>query len=163
MANENEFVIEKVINAPCDFLFRVWTEPEHLMHWWGPEGFIMDVCQVDLRPGGIFHYQMKSPDGADMWGKFVYHDIIPPEKLVFVVSFSDAEGNNTRHPLSATWPLEILNTFVFEEQHGKTKMILRGIPFNANPEEQKTFEEGFSSMNQGFSGTINQLEEYLLK
>ena len=96
-----------------------------------------------------------------MWGKFVYHDIQPPEKLVFVVSFSDETGGFTRHPMAPTWPLEVLNTITFEEKNGKTTLIMRGIPIRANEEEVTTFENNFPSMNQGFAGTLNQLDEYL--
>ena len=63
--------------------------------------------------------------------------------------------------MSATWPLEILNTTALDEEHGKTRMTLHGIPINATAEERKTFEDGHSSMQQGFKGTLDQLEEYL--
>jgi uncharacterized protein YndB with AHSA1/START domain len=96
-----------------------------------------------------------------MWGKFVYRQIDPPKKLVFVVSFSDPQGGTTRHPMSATWPLEVLNTTTLDEENGKTKMTLHGIPINATAEERKTFKEGHGSMQQGFKGTLDQLDTYL--
>jgi uncharacterized protein YndB with AHSA1/START domain len=75
---------------------------------------------MDLNPGGRFHYCMKTPDGHAMWGRWTFLEILPPEKLVVVVSFSDAKGGVTRHPMSATWPLETLSTTTFTERAGKT-------------------------------------------
>jgi uncharacterized protein YndB with AHSA1/START domain len=121
----------------------------------------MISTRLNLRLGHMFHYGMKTPAGHEMWGKFVYRQIDPPKKLVFVVSFSDAQGGTTRHPMSATWPLEVLNTTTLEEENGKTKMTLHGIPINATTEERKTFKEGHGSMQQGFKGTLDQLESYL--
>jgi uncharacterized protein YndB with AHSA1/START domain len=122
----------------------------------------MSCCKVDLRPGGLFHYGMKTPDGHEMWGKFVYREIVPPEKLVFVVSFSDPQGGTTRHPMAPTWPLEMLNTVTFtQETDGITKVVLRAVPVNASAEERKVFKEGHKSMQQGFTGTLDQLTAYL--
>jgi len=96
-----------------------------------------------------------------MWGKFVYREIITLDRLVFINSFSDEEGNLTRHPLSPTWPLEVLSTLTFSERDGKTTVELRGVPINATEAERRTFEDGFKSMQQGFTGTLNQLADYL--
>src|ERR1700687_1183189 len=81
------FVIDRVFDAPRDKLWKAWTEAERLKKWWGPAGFIVHTCKVDLRPGGVFLYGMKAPDGSDMWGKFTYREITAPKKLVFIVSF----------------------------------------------------------------------------
>ncbi|MEX1031417.1 MAG: SRPBCC domain-containing protein [Paenibacillaceae bacterium] len=69
----------------------------------------------------------------------------------------------TRHPGSATWPLEVLNTMTFVEQDGKTTLTLRGAPLNATEEEYNTFKAAHDGVKQGFAGTFAQLEEYLAK
>lgn len=158
-----EFSVSRLINAPRDFVWKLWTEPKHLNRWWGPKGLDMLTNKFELKPGGIFHYKMKSPEGQIMWGKFIFREIIEFEKLVFVVSFSDEFGNILRHPLSMTWPLVVLSTVNFIEQDGKTLLNLTGIPINATKEEEKTFSDGFESMNKGWKGTFEQLEEYLNK
>ena len=105
---------------------------------------------MDLRPGGTYHYGMKMPDGSVMWGRLVYREIAPPEKLVFINSFSDEKGGLTRHPMAPTWPIEMLSVFTFEEQPGgKTKFTVRWSPHNATEEERKTFDAGHASMNSG--------------
>jgi uncharacterized protein YndB with AHSA1/START domain len=160
-APEREFVSTRVFNTPRELVWRALTEAERLKHWWGPKGFTMLACTVDLRPGGLFHYCMQAPSGHQMWGKFVYREIVAPERLVFVSSFSDDKGGATRHPMSATWPLEVLNTLTLEEHDGRTTLTLRGGPINATEAERKTFAGGFESMQRGFAGTWDQLAEYL--
>jgi uncharacterized protein YndB with AHSA1/START domain len=161
--DENELVITRIFDAPRELVFKVWTESEHLKHWWGPKGFTLGVSKLDFRPGGVFHYSMHSPDGHEMWGKFVYREIVAPEKIVFINSFSDAEGNTVRAPFSPTWPLEILNNMTLAEHEGKTTLTLRGGPINATEDEHKTFTGMHEGMQQGFAGTFDQLAEYLAK
>ncbi len=165
MVNEKEktkeFTITRVFNAPLSLVWQVHTDATHLAKWWGPKGFKMLKCKLDLRPGGMFHYGMESPDGQAMWGKFVYREVNPQTKLVFVVSFSDENGGYTRHPLAPIWPLETLNTMMLTENNGKTTLVLSGHPINASEEECNMFYSAFDGMNQGFKGTYDQLEEYL--
>ena len=158
---EQEFTLTRVFDAPRDLVWAAWTDLKHLAQWWGPKGFTMEVCNMDLRPGGTFHYGMKAPNGQLMWGKFVYREVTPPERLVLVNSFSDEKGGLTRHPWSANWPLEVLNTTTFTEQDGKTTLSMRGRPINATQEELDTYAAGHESMNKGFAGTMDQLAAYL--
>jgi uncharacterized protein YndB with AHSA1/START domain len=161
--NDKEFTLTRVFDAPLDLVWKAHSEKDRLEKWWGPAGLKLRVSKLDFRPGGIFHYCMTAPDGNEMWGKFVYREIVPQERIVFVVSFSDAQGNNTRHPLAPDWPEEILNIVTFSEQEGKTTLTLTGGPINATAEERKIYEDNFASLEQGFGGTYNQLEEYLSK
>jgi uncharacterized protein YndB with AHSA1/START domain len=160
-SNEDEFVITRVLDVPRALLFKAWVEPEHLARWWGPAGFTMSVLQLDLTPGGTFHYALKSPLGFDMWGKFTYREIDTPERIVSILSFTDEQGNPVRHPLSPTWPLETLNTMSLTETDGKTTLTLRSAPYQASEAERKTFKEGHESMAQGFGASFAQLAHYL--
>jgi hypothetical protein len=96
-----------------------------------------------------------------MWGRFVFREVDRLEKLVYVVSFSDANAGITRHPISETWPPEVLNTTEFSEEDGRTTVTISGFPINATDEEIRTFEVGRDSMRQGFKGTYDHFEEYL--
>ncbi len=162
-ATQTELVITRTIDAPRNLVFKAWTEVEGLKQWWGPKGFSMDVKKFDLKHDGVFHYSQKSPDGHEMYGKFVYREIQGPEKLVFTNSFSDEAGNTVRAPFSPTWPLEILNILTFIEQDGKTTLTMRGGPVNATEEEQQTFKGMLEGIKQGFAGTLDQLDDYLSK
>jgi uncharacterized protein YndB with AHSA1/START domain len=117
---DKPFVISRDFDAPRDLVWKSWTEPERLKHWWGPKGFVVHTCKVDLRPGGRFHYGMSAPDGSDMWGRFVYREIDPPRRLVFITSFSDPDGGLTRHPGHLHWPLQLLSTVTFRKAGNRT-------------------------------------------
>jgi uncharacterized protein YndB with AHSA1/START domain len=160
-AADETFVLTRVFDAPRDLVFKAWTEAERLAQWWGTKGCDWVSGKMDLRPGGIFHYCMRWPNGHEMWGKFIYREVVPPERLVFVVSFSDAQGGTTRHPMSPSWPLEVLNTMTLTEDAGKTTMKLLGVPVNATAEERKTFKDGHKGMEHGFRSTLERLVEYL--
>lgn len=160
-ASEQALEITREFDAPRELVFRVWTEAGHLARWWGPAGSTIHVERLDLRPGGIFLYRLTSSEGYEMWGKFVYREIAPPERLVYISSFSDAGGNTIRAPFSETFPLELLNTLTFTEHNGKTALALHSIPVEPTAAEREMFESMFDSMNQGYSGTMDQLAAYL--
>jgi uncharacterized protein YndB with AHSA1/START domain len=153
--------ISRTFAAPRATVFKVYTEIEHLARWWGPAGFTWIGGTLDLRPGGLFHYGMKAPNGAEMWGKFVYREIEAPARVVFTNSFSDKDGNTVRAPFNPDWPLEILNTVLFTEVDGKTRIDMTGSPFNSDAAGRAAFDNFRPSMQQGFSGTFDQLDAYL--
>jgi uncharacterized protein YndB with AHSA1/START domain len=160
------FVVTRTYDAPRGLVWKAWTELDRLKKWWGPKGFAMRSCTLDLRPGGLFHYNMHGPAGAvmaDMWGKFVYREIVPPERLVFVTSFSDPAGNTVRAPFSADFPLEVLSTVTFEEVGSRTKLSMRGVPLDATEAESTFFKNMYPSMQQGWKGTLDQLAEHLAR
>lgn len=159
----NELVLTRVFNAPRELVFKVWTEQEHFQQWWGPKGFSLQIVKMDVRPGGMFLGSQRSPEGHVMWGKFVYQEVSAPEKLVFIQSFSDEEGNTVRAPFSSTWPLEINNVLTLEEHDGQTTLTLQGGPIDATEEERAAFEGMRPMMQQGFGGTFDQLADYLKK
>jgi uncharacterized protein YndB with AHSA1/START domain len=159
---DRDFVIARVFNAPRERVFQAFTDPEHMGQWWGPKGFTVVSARMDLRPGGSYHYAMRGPDGGTMWGKFIYREIVAPERLVFVNAFSDAAGNLTRHPMSPTWPLELLSTLTFEPHGDGTLLTIRSAPLaSATAEERRTFNEAHAGMDQGWTGTLDQLTTYL--
>ena len=157
-----EFVITRELNAPRELVWKMWTDENHMAKWWGPTGFEMIKSKIDLKPGGMYHYGMKTPDGAHtMWGKIVYREIAAPERMIVVVSFCDENAVTIRHPLAPTWPLEVLSTMTFTEKNGKTTLTMKGVPLNANEGEIKMYKSGYAGMQQGFGGTFAQLDAYL--
>jgi uncharacterized protein YndB with AHSA1/START domain len=126
-SSERELVITRVFDAPRDLVFKAWTEPECLMRWWGPKGFTTPFCKIDLRPGGVFHHCMRTPDGRDYWSNGVYRKIVVPEWIVYTDFFSDAEGNlvqPTHYGMSPDWPSEMLVTVTVAEHDGKMKVTV---------------------------------------
>lgn len=164
VAQDQPFVITRVFRAPRALVWDAWTQREHLMRWMGPKGTTIARSSLELRPGGVFHYGMQSPDGKLMWGKWVFREIVRPERLVVVVSFSDEHGGLTRHPLAPDWPLETLSTTTFAEHAGiggGTTVVLKWLPFNATDKERATFAASHAGMAQGWGGTMEQFEAYL--
>ena len=158
------FIISRVFDAPRDRVWMAWTEAERLKQWWGPKGFTVTQLKLDLRPGGKMHYCLRMPDGGEMWGLFDYREISPPRKLVFVNSFSDPKGGISTHPMSPTWPRQMLTTVSFEEQGGKTTVTVNWVPLDGSTDlERKTFEEGRDSMKMGWTGTMDNFDAYLAK
>ena len=162
-AKSQDFVISRVVDAPRDLVWKCFTEAEHMKVWSGPKEFRTVKATMDLRPGGTYHYGMKALKGsATMWGKAAYREIVAPERLVYLNSFSDETGGTTRHPRHSGWPLELLTIITFEEvPGGKTKVTIRWAPYNASADEQKTFDTNHDSMRQGWGGSLDRLAEHL--
>ncbi|QAS51320.1 SRPBCC domain-containing protein [Halobacillus litoralis] len=156
--NDQVLVLERNFDAPRDLVFKMFKEPEHLKHWWGPNGWELPVCHVDFRPGGTWHFCMKCMDqgqgeyyGMESWGKVVYKNIIEPEMITYTDYFSDADGNIDEAMPSSEITLE------FIDMDGKTKLINR-TEYESAVALNKVMDMG---MLQGITETWNRLEEYL--
>jgi uncharacterized protein YndB with AHSA1/START domain len=156
------FVTTRLFNAPRTLVWDCFAQPERMKEWWGPKGSTIVASKMDFRVGGTYHGAMRGPDGSVMWAKFVYREILPPERLVWTHSFSDAAGGLTRHPLSPTWPLELMTVATFEDvAGGRTKVTLQWSPVDASDDERQTFNAARDSMHGGWSGTFERLDAYL--
>ena len=157
------FTISRIFEAPRDLVWTAWTDATHLIRWWGPKGFTIVKCDMDLREGGLFHYAVKAPDGKIMWGKWIFREIAKPTRLTAVVAYSDEKCGEARHPFSRTWPLKMLSTNTLEEEGRRTRVTIRRSPLEPTKEELKTFAAGMETMNQGWNETMDQLTDYLAK
>ena len=83
LPSDREIAFTRIFGRRPDLLFRAWTQPEHLRHWWGCDGSSLTVCDVDLRVGGEWHIVMRMPDGSDHPFRGVYREIVPNERLVY--------------------------------------------------------------------------------
>lgn len=130
---KKELLITRTFNAPVELVWKAWTDPEHLMRWWGPKNFSTPACKLDFRVGGKYLYCMRSPEGQDFWSTGTFKEIIPLRKIVFTDSFADADGNvvpASHYGIPDDIPQELLVTLTFEWVDGKTKFTLRheGMP-----------------------------------
>ncbi len=145
---ERELVITRIFDAPRDLVFKAWTEPEHLVHWWGPRGFTSTIIgKINVRPGGTYRIHMRSPEGNDHWSQGVYREVVEPERLVMAGAWTDADGKPTSP--------ETLLTVTFEEHDGKTKLTLHQAIF-----ESVTARD---SHRGGWNSSLDRLAEYLAK
>src|SRR5258708_36107401 len=106
---DREIVMTRVFDAPRTLVWDAFTKPELLKRWFGPRGWSLAVCEVDLRVGGGFRFVLRGPDRRDMGMRGVYREIVPPERSVHMESFDD-------------YPGESQVTGVFIEQGGKTTL-----------------------------------------
>lgn len=160
-AKVEPFVISREFDKPRDLVFAAFSDPERMRHWWGPKGAKVIVSKMDFRPGGTYHYGLEY-GGGKMWGKFAYGEIERPSRIDLVSSFSDENAGVTRHPMAPEWPLQMHSTFTFEEAGAsRTKVTIAWAPIDPSAAEREAFEKGRGSMQQGWSGTFEQLEAYL--
>ncbi|ASS48477.1 MAG: polyketide cyclase [Candidatus Fluviicola riflensis] len=75
--------ITGTFNVPLQLMWEVWTDPEHLMHWWGPNGFTMTINTMDFNEGGEWNLTLQNLDGTDFPHRSVFKEIIPFRKIVF--------------------------------------------------------------------------------
>lgn len=155
-----EFVITRRFEAGIARVWDAWTRPDQLARWYGPKGTTTTVLAFDLRPGGMLHTRMETPGGA-MWARFIYREIDPPHRLAWAQGFADADANLAPSPFGGPWPPELLTTVVFAAEGDATRITLTWAPLDATPEEEDAFAALMSSMTQGWTGSLDQLEELL--
>jgi uncharacterized protein YndB with AHSA1/START domain len=119
LAND-ELRITRAFAAPRDLVFELWSKPEHLKRWMGPEGFDCPVAEVDFRVGGRYRGLIRSEEYGDSWYSGVYREIEPHERLVFTFTWNNTGPSAGR---------ETLVTITFEEAAGRTLMTFHQAPF----------------------------------
>ena len=146
-ASDREIVIRRAFQAPRELVYRAWTDPHHIGHWWGPTGFTTTTHEMDVRPGGVWRFIMHGPDGTDFLNKIVYVEVAPPERLAYEQA---GEG--------ATAHIHFRTTVTFTEQDGKTEVTLRMVFDTAK--ERAYVVETFGAI-EGGEQTLARLEEYV--
>jgi uncharacterized protein YndB with AHSA1/START domain len=141
---EREIVLTRVFDAPRPLVFDAFTKPELLKRWFGPRGWSLAVCEVDLRVGGRWRFVLRGPDGATMGMGGVYREIVPPERDVHTEAFDD-------------YPGESLVTGVFDEEGGKTTLTAT-ILYPSREVRDAVIESG---MEHGAAESYDRLAEYL--
>lgn len=139
-----ELMIARLLNAPRELVFEVWTNPEHIKHWWGPTGFTNTIAKMEVRPDGVWEFVMHGPDGTDYKNKSVYVEVVKPERIVF----DHVSGPKFRV------------TVTFEDRGDKTFLTWRMLFESA--EELQQVVKVFKA-DEGLKQNIVKLEEYLSK
>ena len=156
-----DFVITRLFQAPRERVWDAWTQPAILAQWFGPKGVTTTVLRHELWPGGMLHARMDRPDGGTMWARFLYRAVEPPARLVWAHAFGDAAGNAVPSPFGGPWPLELLTTVTFEAADEATRVTLRWSPIDATAEERAAFAAAMPSMEGGWGGSFEQLDQFL--
>jgi uncharacterized protein YndB with AHSA1/START domain len=138
-----ELSVTRVLNAPRELVWKVWTDPEHIAKWWGPNGFTNTIDKMEVKPGGIWDFVMHGPDGMDYKNKSTFIEVIKPEKI----SFKHVAPNFTA-------------TVTFTEQGNKT--LLKWSMLFESAEELEKVIKVFKA-DSGLMQNIDKLELYLSK
>ena len=135
-----EMILTRVFDAPRELVWKLWTEPEHIRKWWGPNGFTLPGCEMDFHTGGAYRFVMRGPDGEDNPFHGVYREIVRNERIVFTALLDKLPGH------------ELLTTVTFADEGGKTKLTVR-----------QTTPPGDAGrgQNQGWSETLDRLTDCL--
>jgi uncharacterized protein YndB with AHSA1/START domain len=133
-----EMILTRVFDAPRDLVWKLWTEPEHIVKWWGPKGFTLPGCEMDFRPGGTYRFVMRGPGGQDNPFHGVYREIVRNERIVFTAILDNLPGR------------ELLTTVTFADEGGKTKLTVR---------QTTPAGEAGRGQNQGWSETLARLAD----
>jgi uncharacterized protein YndB with AHSA1/START domain len=143
--SDREIVMTRTFAAPRRLVWEAWTSPEHLPRWMlGPEGWTMPVCELDLRPGGAWHFVWRRSDGTEMEMRGVYREVAAPERLVTTESWG------------GDWP-ETLITLLLAERDGRTT-ITQTILYPSPEARDAALETG---MAEGVSQSFDRLAGYL--
>jgi uncharacterized protein YndB with AHSA1/START domain len=140
---DRELLISRVLNAPRELVWEVWTNPEHIKNWWGPTGFTNTIQTMEVKPEGVWEFVMHGPDGTNYKNKSVFKEIVKPERIVF------------QH-----FNPNFLATINFTEEGGKTFLEWSMLFETKEQFEQvvKTFKA-----DEGLKQNIVKLEAYLSK
>jgi uncharacterized protein YndB with AHSA1/START domain len=162
-ADDSELNFSRVIDAPRELVFRVWTEPEHFAQWFGPHAVAVPFCRIDPRPGGELHFCHRLADGPEVWIKGVYREVVAPQRLVFALGFVDASGRPAAHPMFPEWPIDtvIVTTVIFADHNGKTQLTVRQVLESTLPATPGAFKRHHEGAQVGWTQTLERLEAYV--
>lgn len=142
-SKKRELLITRTFDAPRRLVFAAFSKPENLAQWWGPKGFSLPQCEVDFRPGGVFQFVMRGPDGKDYPFRGSYLEILEPERIAFQGTINDEPGH------------QVWTTVTFAEENGKTILTVR---------QTYSFEsDATSGAPEGWEQTLDRLGDFLAK
>jgi uncharacterized protein YndB with AHSA1/START domain len=142
---DHQVVVTRVVRAAREVAFDVFTSPKHLPHWMtGPEGWTMPVCEVDLRPGGTWHYVFRKSDGAEMDMRGSFREVKRPELVVSTERWGPE------------WP-ETVNRIEFTERDGLTTMTMT-ITYPSREARDAALKTG---MKDGMETSYARMDRYI--
>jgi uncharacterized protein YndB with AHSA1/START domain len=142
---EREITDTRVIHAPRELVWKVFTEPVHVVQWWGPDGFTNTTKSMDVRVGGEWIHTMHGPDGTNYPNHIVYREVVEPERLVY---------DHTSAPYHRT-------TVTFEDLGDERTKLTFSMIFDTTEHKHSTVEKYKADI--GLKQTLGRLEDYLTK
>jgi uncharacterized protein YndB with AHSA1/START domain len=155
--------LARLVDAPRELVFRVWTEAEHLAQWFAPRRVDIPFCRIDPRPDGAIHFCHRTQDGMEVWVRGIYREFVVPERLVFSLWFVDAGGAPAPHPMFPDWPTDasMLTTVTFVDIDGKTQLTVQQALVPGAAQANDTFARERDAARAGWIETLDRLQEYV--
>ena len=148
-ATNREMVTTRLLKAPRELVWEVWTDPKHVAAWWGPNGFTTTIMKMDARTGGEWRFIMHGPDGTDFPNFVKFIEMVRPSKLVYKHS-TDKEDE----------PGQFVTTVTFETQGNNTLVTLKAV-FDSPEDLARVIREHHA--DSGAVEHLSRLEAYLEK
>ena len=145
MPSDREIVLTRVFDAPRDLVFKACTDPKPNTEMVGAKILTTTIDEMDVRPGGVWRYIQRGPDGSEYAFNGVYREIVPPERLVYTFEFEGMPGH------------VLLQTVTLEEHDGKTKLTATAL-FETVEDRDGMLNSG---MEAGAAESYDRLEELL--
>ena len=137
----------RVVNAPRELVWSVWTDPTHLAQWWGPDGFTTTTSAFDFRAGGVWRFVMHGPDGRDYENRITFDEIVEPERI----AYHHGGGDDVE-------PVQFRTTVTFDDLGEKTRVTFRGV-FPSAAERARVIKE--YGADKGLVQTLARLGDYV--
>jgi uncharacterized protein YndB with AHSA1/START domain len=159
--SKDAVVIERTFEAAVDFIWQLWTQPEHFKNWYGPNGATIPVAKMDVRVGGkrLICMEMQRPNGSmKMWTTGEYMEIIPNELLVYTESMADENGNvisPSAMGMPEGYPETTEVTVLLEDLGGRTKMVMTHAGMPAGSGADGGWNQAFDKLTEYIETTIN--------
>lgn len=147
--SDREISTVRIFEAPRELVWQAWVKPEHVIHWWGPNGFTNTIEAMEVRAGGIWKFVMHGPDGVDYPNRIAYIEVIEPEKLVYAHGSDDSDQ-----------PGDFLVTVIFKDLDGKTELSMKAVFKTKEARDEVVDKYGAI---EGMQQTLNHLGDYLAK
>lgn len=145
--SEREVVFTRLLAAPSELVWEVWTDPRHLHEWYGPAGFTTTTHEFSFVPGGVWRFIMHGPDGIDYPNRVVFREIDAPRRLVYDNGW-DLPGA----------PLDFTVVVTFVPDGARTRLSIHMTYRDA--ESMKTAVERYGVLEGGVQ-TLERIAEYL--
>ena len=140
--SDRELSITRTLNAPIELVWKVWTNPEHIKNWWGPEGFTNTIHIMDVKPGGVWEFIMHGPDGRDYKNKHIFREVVKHERIIMD---------------HVTGP-KFTATITFKKEGEKTIMHWHSL-FESAEALQKVVKE--HKADEGLKQNVSRMADYL--
>jgi len=153
LVGDREIRGTRVFDAPRDLVWKLWTEPEHIGEWWGPNGFTTTTHKMEVKAGGVWRFVMHGPD-RDYQNKITFIEVVKPERLVY------KHGGTGEKEDRGLEPVSFHVTVIFTDEGGKTRLDMRSVFPSAKARDYVV--ENYGAV-EGMHQTLARLGEYLAK